>query len=188
MARAVGGGATAAAAAGGDGGGGAGRPPPEGIIGQAGSRVGMTPARAPSCYICGRRQLAAVRSSCAFRAALPASRTNRRCGRCVYGGECARHERRLSRVRDIKFLEGGTIRASRRPRCHGAAQAWRARSEVPDASAGVVRGVCAPWWRHHQLRRARKVLARRGLVGASASHRRSRRLARWAASAELSGF
>ena len=107
--------ATAAGAAGGDGGGGAGRPPPEGIIGQAGSRVGMTPARAPSCYICGRRQLAAVRSSCAFRAALPASRTNRRCGRCVYGGECARHERRLSRVRDIKFLEGGTIRARPAP-------------------------------------------------------------------------
>ena len=39
--------ATAAAAAGGDGGGGVGRPPPEGIIGQAGSRVGMMPARAP---------------------------------------------------------------------------------------------------------------------------------------------
>ena len=49
--------ATAAGAAGGDGGGGAGRPPPEGIVGQAGSRVGMTPARAPSRYICGRRQL-----------------------------------------------------------------------------------------------------------------------------------
>ena len=41
---------TAAAAAGGDGGGGAGRPPPEGIVGQAGSRVGMSPARAPSCW------------------------------------------------------------------------------------------------------------------------------------------
>ena len=39
--------ATAAGAAGGDGGGGAGRPPPEGIVGQAGSRVGMMPARAP---------------------------------------------------------------------------------------------------------------------------------------------
>ena len=39
--------ATAAAAAGGDGGGGARRPPPEGIIGQAGLRVGMTPA---SCW------------------------------------------------------------------------------------------------------------------------------------------
>ena len=93
--------------------------------------MGMTPARAPSCYICGRRQLAAVRSSCAFRAALPASRTNRRCGRCVYGGECARHERRLSRVRDIKFLEGGTIRAGRRLRCHGAARAWRASEHEP---------------------------------------------------------
>ena len=42
-------GRSAAAAAGGDGGGGARRPPPEGIIGQAGLRVGMTPARAPSC-------------------------------------------------------------------------------------------------------------------------------------------
>ena len=40
----------AAAAAGGDGGSGAGRPPPEGIVGQAGSRVGATPTRAPSCW------------------------------------------------------------------------------------------------------------------------------------------
>ena len=39
--------ATAAAGGdGGDGGGGAGRPPPEGIVGQAGSRAGTTPARA----------------------------------------------------------------------------------------------------------------------------------------------
>ena len=93
--------------------------------------MGMTPARAPSCYICGRRQLAAVRSSCAFRAALPASGTPSRCGRYVCGGECARHERRLSRVRDIKVLEGGTIRAGRRPRCHGAARAWRAGEHEP---------------------------------------------------------
>ena len=42
--------ATAAGAAGGDGGGGAGRPPPEGIVGQAGSRAGKTPARLPSCW------------------------------------------------------------------------------------------------------------------------------------------
>ena len=40
----------ATAAAGGDGGGGVGRPPPEGIIGQAGSRAGKTPARLPSCW------------------------------------------------------------------------------------------------------------------------------------------
>ena len=33
----------------------------------------------------------------------------------VYGGERARHERRLSRVRDIKVLEGGTIRARPAP-------------------------------------------------------------------------
>ena len=36
----------AAGGDGGDGGGGAGRPPPEGIVGQAGSRAGTTPARA----------------------------------------------------------------------------------------------------------------------------------------------
>ena len=72
----------------------------------------------PECmmHLCGgASSIAAVRSSCAFRAALPASGTNRRCGRCVYGGECARHERRLSRVRDIKFLEGGTSRARPAP-------------------------------------------------------------------------
>ena len=38
------------AAAGGDGGGDVGRPPPEGIVGQAGSRAGKTPARLPSCW------------------------------------------------------------------------------------------------------------------------------------------
>ena len=88
----------------------------------------------PECmmHLCGgASSIAAVRSSCAFRAALPASGTNRRCGRCVYGGECARHERRLSRVRDIKVLEGGTIRRGRRLRCHGAARAWRASEHEP---------------------------------------------------------
>ena len=88
--------------------------------------------RVPRPHLCGgASSIAAVRSSCAFRAALPASGTNRRCGQCVYGGECARHERRLSRVRDIKVLEGGTIRRVRRPRCHGAARAWRAREHEP---------------------------------------------------------
>ena len=119
------------------------------------ARAGHLPFGRP-----GASPIAAVRLSCAFRAAPPASGTPSRRGQCVRGGEQACNGRRLSRVRDIKFLEGGTIRASRRPRCHGAAQAWQARSEGPDASAGVVRGVCAPWWRHHQLRRARKVLAR----------------------------
>ena len=55
---------TAAAAAGGDGGGGAGRPPPEGIIGQAGSRVGMMPARAPLGLIGGRGGRSSERMTC----------------------------------------------------------------------------------------------------------------------------
>ena len=63
----------------------------------------VTPARAPSCYICGRRQLAAVRSSCAFRAALPASRTNRRCGRCVRWRMRTSREAAIARAGHLPF-------------------------------------------------------------------------------------
>ena len=66
---------------------------------------------------------------------------------------CVRWRMRTSR-------EAAIARAGHLP--FGRRRAWRARSDGPDASVGVVRAGCAPWWRHQLLRarRARRCAAR----------------------------
>ena len=106
------------------------------------ARTAALSRRAPGAAatsVAGASLIAAVRSSCAFRAALPASGTSQ-CGECVRGGECG-FKRFSSHVTRDGCRACGTGRAGggRRPRCHGAARAWRARSEGPEASVWVMR-------------------------------------------------